>query len=56
MTKNVIFLLLTRVRDRRPRLRLSILTGSVHLADILLQEFAKYARKVFDSPRHASQA
>ena len=25
-------------------------TGSVHLADILLQEIAKYARKVFDSP------
>ncbi len=38
------------VTSRGPRLRLSTLTGSVHLADILLQEIAKYARKVFDSP------
>ena len=32
-----------------PRLRLSKLTASVHLADVLLLEIAKHARKVFDS-------
>lgn len=33
-----------------PRLRVSILTGSVHLVEFLLQELAKSAHKVFDSP------
>ena len=32
-----------------PRLRFSKLTVSVHLADVLLQEIAKHARKVFEA-------
>jgi hypothetical protein len=37
------------VTPRTPRVRVSKLTASVHLVEILLQEIAKSAHKVFDS-------